>query len=365
MARELDERLVELQSLFEMSQVLNSSLQLRTTLNNLLLTPMGRMMISRGVVLVAHDNQLLELAALKGLPRALAGKKIAFTGEISEPLDVSELSPENLPLKAFFLEHNISLIIPLLSVQRTVGIMGLGAKLGGVPFSPSEVEYLISLSNIASSAIENALMYQKLELVNRRLDKKVQELRTLFEIGKELNATLERERIINLLIYAVMGELVVSRCYLFLREEAGMALCAARGLRVDDQTRQELSAPDVLSALSRIDHLTAVDGQQSPDGLEILGSHQLRLLIPMQIQEETRGLLAIGDKITQQPFQTDEVEFLSTLCNLAMISIEMPGSLRRHSKRSASRRNSTSPAISSSDSCRTNARIMRDSRSMV
>ncbi|HPI74532.1 MAG TPA: hypothetical protein PLZ01_14060, partial [bacterium] len=52
-ARELDERLVELQSLFEMSQVLNSSLHLRTTLNNLLLTPMGRMMISRGVVLVA------------------------------------------------------------------------------------------------------------------------------------------------------------------------------------------------------------------------------------------------------------------------------------------------------------------------
>ncbi|DAD50945.1 TPA_asm: hypothetical protein, partial [ssRNA phage SRR6255733_2] len=31
-ARELDERLVELQSLFEMSQVLNSSLQLRSTL---------------------------------------------------------------------------------------------------------------------------------------------------------------------------------------------------------------------------------------------------------------------------------------------------------------------------------------------
>lgn len=321
-ARELDERLVELQSLFEMSQVLNSSLQLRTTLNNLLLTPMGRMMISRGVVLVAQDNHLFELAALKGLPRSLAGKKIAFTGEMSEPLAVTELAPGNEPLRSFFEEHRISLIIPILSVQRTVGIMGLGPKLGGIAFTPSEVEYLISLSNIASSAIENALMYQKLELVNRQLDKKVQELRTLFEIGKELNATLERERIVNLLIYAVMGELVVSRCYLFLRGEEGLALCAARGLRVDDQTRQELSAPAVLTVLNRIENVTAVDAQQTPAGLEILGAHQLRLLVPMKIQEETRGLLAIGDKITQQPFQSDEVEFLSTLCNLAMISIE-------------------------------------------
>jgi len=199
-ARELDERLVELQSLFEMSQVLNSSLQVRSTLNNLLLTLMGRMMIGRGVVLVANENHLMEIAALKGLPRTLAGKKVGFAEEMADPLSVAELPPANEQLKAFFEEHGVDLIIPITSIQRTVGVLGLGPKLGGVPFSPSEVEYLISLSNIAASAIENALMYQKLERVNRQLDKRVQELRTLFEIGKELNATLERERIINLLI---------------------------------------------------------------------------------------------------------------------------------------------------------------------
>ena len=322
MARELDERLVELQSLFEMSQVLNSSLQLRTTLNNLLLTPMGRMMIGRGIVLVAHENTVFEVAALKGLPRTLAGKKIICSEELANPVNVSDLQSANEVLKNFFQELNLELIIPILSVQRTVGIMGLGRKLGGIPYDSSEVEYLTSLSNIASSAIENALMYQRLEQLNRKLDKKVQELRTLFEIGKELNATLEKDRIVNLLIYAIMGELVVARCYIYLRENDAFRLFAARGLRVDDQSRQALSASDFLSALSTIDRILDVENDELDSALEPLKTQQLKLAVPMMIQEDVRGFLIVGEKISLQPFQPDEIEFLSTLCNLAMISIE-------------------------------------------
>ena len=322
MARELDERLVELQSLFEMAQVLNSSLQLRTTLNNLLLTPMGRMMIGRGVVLVANDHQAFEVAALKGLPRSLSGKKIYCPEELTEPVTVTEIHNANEALKSFFLELEIDLIVPLVSIQRTVGIMGLGRKLGGVPFSASEIEYLTSLSNIASSAIENALMYQRLERLNRQLDKKVQELRTLFEIGKELNGTLEKERIVNLLIYAVMGELVVSRCYVYLIENESLRLFACRGLKVDDLSRQALSDDAFLAALSTIDRLLDIEQENLAPALEPLREQQLKLVIPMQIQEEKRGLLVVGDKITSQPFQSDEIEFLSTLCNLAIISVE-------------------------------------------
>jgi len=119
-----------------------------------------------------------------------------------------------------------------------------------------------------------------------------------------------------------MGELVISRCYLYLREEGSFSLCAARGLRVDDKSRQELSTPAVLAGLSQVNHLVDITTEEMAADLEPLRSHQLKLLIPMQIQEETRGLLAVGEKIAPQPFQSDEHEFLSTLCNLAMISIE-------------------------------------------
>ena len=39
--REINQRLIELSSVFEISQVLNSSLELEAVLNNLLLIPMG------------------------------------------------------------------------------------------------------------------------------------------------------------------------------------------------------------------------------------------------------------------------------------------------------------------------------------
>jgi len=321
-ARELDERLVELQSLFEMSQVLNSSLHLRTTLNNLLLTPMGRMMISRGVVLVANEHQAFEVTTLKGMPRNLLGKKIFFSGELPDSFIVADIQEEDERLKAFFQENRIDLVIPIISVQRTIGIMGLGSKLGGIPFKPTEIEYLTSLSNIAASSIENALMYQQLEEVNRRLDKKVQELRTLFEIGKELNANLEIDRVVNLLIYAVMGELVVSRCYLYLRKEQTLQLFGSRGLRMDDPNCRLLSAPEFIEALAGVDRVLNVDVDELPPGLQLLKSQRLKLVIPMQMEEEIRGLFVVGEKIKAQPFQPDEIEFLSTLCNLAMISIE-------------------------------------------
>ncbi len=41
-------RLVELSALFEISQTLNSSLNLKSILDNILLVPMGRMMIGKG-----------------------------------------------------------------------------------------------------------------------------------------------------------------------------------------------------------------------------------------------------------------------------------------------------------------------------
>lgn len=321
-ARELDERLVELQSLFEMSQVLNSSLQLRSTLNNLLLTPMGRMMISRGIVLVVNEHQAFEVAALKGLPRTLMGKKVFCTGELPDSFVVADIRETDEKLKAFFEENRIDLVIPIISVQRTVGIMGLGSKLGGIPFTPAETEYLTSLSNIAASSIENALMYQKLELVNRRLDKKVQELRTLFEIGKELNANLEIDRIVNLLIYAVMGELVVNRCYIYLRRDDALQLFASRGMRPDDPNCRLLNAPGFISALAGVDRVLNVDEEELAPGLQLLREMHLKLVIPMQMEEEIRGLFVVGEKIKAQPFQPDEIEFLSTLCNLAMISIE-------------------------------------------
>ena len=321
-ARELDQRIVEIQSLFEMSQVLNSSLHLRTTLNNLLLTPMGRMMISRGLVMVAHDSSTYTIDVLKGLDREYIGKKYYLEVKLDKPALLADIEETDCQMKNTLMAWGIVLVLPIISTNRTVGLIGLGQKIGNVPFTLSEIEFLSSLSNIAATAIENALMYHKLESVNRQLDKKVQELNTIFEIGKELNSTLDSERITNLLIYAIMGEMVVNRCFVYLKEDDNLSMIAYKGVQPQSSELPQLQGKGLLKSLAKLKEPFLIDENNLSRNLQVLRRLNLKIVVPMRVQDQTRGIILLGDKINRQEFRGDELDFLSTLSNQGMIALE-------------------------------------------
>ena len=85
-SRKLDEKLMELHSLFELSQTLNSSLNVTAILDNLLLTPMGKMMISKGIVLLNQSQENYKVETLKGLPQKLIGEKVKIHFSFSTAL---------------------------------------------------------------------------------------------------------------------------------------------------------------------------------------------------------------------------------------------------------------------------------------
>jgi len=53
--------------------------------------------------------------------------------------------------------------------------------------------------------------------VNRALDVKVQELRTLFELSKEFNAIFDREKLLKLFTFTLMGQVGAGRYAVCLR----------------------------------------------------------------------------------------------------------------------------------------------------
>ena len=176
MSRKLDEKLMELQSLFEISQTLNSSLNVKSILDNMLLTPMGKMMITRGIVFLYSDDTHLKVETLKGLPKKLLGKTIVLSPMIAEPSFVDQLVKNGVSGIESFAQHNLVLLLPIRSSDKTLGLIGFGRKISGRDYVKSEIEYLKSLSNIAATSIENGLMVMRLQEVNRRLDEKIQEL---------------------------------------------------------------------------------------------------------------------------------------------------------------------------------------------
>lgn len=316
---QLDERLFEVQALFDLSKALNSSLNLKSILDTILLTPMGKMLISKGMVLIAKGPKELVIETLKGLPKELIGKAIQVDDFPTSPTHIDKLSPT--AWKAFLKKHRIEIVIPILHDEKKLGIIGFGNKIVGKGYSESELEYLYSLSNIAATAVQNGIMFQELKDLNRLLDKKVQELNTLFEIGKELNSTLETDKILNLLSYSIMGEMMVNRCLVFLKDDGKMTLTLNKGFQKEDELRI-VNKTSFLQKLVDLDRPHVVGGNNENGFVSQLAEMQIAAVIPMRIQNETKGVIALGEKITKIDFIDEELSFLTTLGNLSMISLE-------------------------------------------
>jgi sigma-B regulation protein RsbU (phosphoserine phosphatase) len=308
--QQLDKRLLELTALFEISRSLSSSLNLRSILENILRISMGYLVISRGIILLKEeDSDEFYVEELKGLPRSLLKKSLQIDSPPSHAVLTDEIKDDNKWIE-FFKEFQIKMIFPLTSSQGIIGIVGFGKKIGDIDFEEKEFEFLDSLSNIAASAIINGLMVEEIQGVNRRLDRKIQQLNTIFDISRELNTTLDKKKIGSLLSFAIMGELLVNKCLVLTKEDQKFDVLIAKGV----SPKLDLDPKSCL-----IDHPVILEDSDKLGSLKQLG---FAIIVPMQIQNQTKGLLVLGPKISAGEFDESDVEFLTTLGNQAMTSLE-------------------------------------------
>ena len=316
-SEDVDRRLLELSALFEISQTLNSSLNLQSILNNVLLVPMGRMMLGKGMILIKKDLNIFTIESIKGLPHKLKSKEIELGNLPDHAFFLNEIDVEE-PWVDFFKEFRIELMIPFISRTDTIGLIGFSRKITGELFKDEEIEFLESLTNIATTSIENALVFDKIQSVNRQLDHKIQELNTLFDIGKELNLTLDKNKILKLLSYALMGQVTVNNYIIALKEQDIFRIAMVKGSTfnlIEGQVCENLchNCKD-LKAPYRWEDSSKLD--------DLLAELSIKVVVPMQIQSETQGYIFLGEKVTQQPYTKSDLEFLHTLGNIAIISLE-------------------------------------------
>ncbi|MGH7493533.1 MAG: SpoIIE family protein phosphatase [bacterium] len=327
LSRELDERLVELQALFDVSKTLNSSLQVKQILDTLLLTPMGKMMIGKGMVLLAKDEKRFVVETLKGLQQSNIGKEIEI--DLAQPgivfLTETEggTPPPGGPWVGFLTRLGLQLLVPIMSNNRCRGLMAFGSKINNQNYSTNEIEYLSSLANLAATAVENGLIFQELQDVNRKLDKKIQELNTLFDIGKELNSTLDSEKICSVLAYALMGELMMQRCIVLADENGRLVHQVGKGGEAAIfQNGEFLTWLAQLKAPLLLHHVNGQVPAEHAEWLEQLKVAGAAVIVPMLSQDVVRGIVLFGEKINKGEFQPEEIEFAATVGNTAMISLE-------------------------------------------
>jgi signal transduction histidine kinase len=104
--------------------------------------------------------------------------KILVYEELS--LILQETKEKELREKVEKLQENMKrieadLCIPLLLKKELIGVIVLGEKISGDPYSKQDIELLDSLFNQFSTSLENARLYSEVQDLSENLEKKVQE----------------------------------------------------------------------------------------------------------------------------------------------------------------------------------------------
>lgn len=316
--KELDEKVMELTDLFEIGKSLNSSLNLKSILDTFLRIPMGKMLVNKGLVFLKQREDLFEIETLKGLPRDLIGYQVKIEDFPDITLLIEDLEHESAWLN-FLRERGIKILTPLIAQTELLGIAGWGEKILHKTYTEKDIEFIESLSNIAASAIKNSLIFEELKDLNKRLDNSIQQLNTLFDIGKELSSTLDSDMIIRLLSYSLMGQMMINKFALVLIDDGKYELLHNKGIK---QFKDESVVSKCLKELEELGYLQLPLSVETTEETRNLCECSISLLIPMNIQNELKGIILIGEKADKSDFKQAEKEFLYLLGNQAMISLE-------------------------------------------
>ncbi len=242
---------------------------------------------------------------------------MAIPGMPKRLIVISPQTLAKLPWLKFFDDNGIRLVAPLLVQEKIVGVAGFSPARMKKKLSEKESTYVRSLANIAATAIEKGLILDRMNQLNRQLDGKIQELNTLFELSKEFNAVLDQDRLMRLLMFSIMGQIGVNRFVILLQTTDRMEVVVSRF----EQSIPEdvISFFPTVTAPVVVDSMTKKSDRRWRTMLQDLG---IRVLVPLQILQKTKGILALGDKMHGGAYTKTDLDFLFSLGNLAIISLE-------------------------------------------
>lgn len=308
-------RVSELVSLVDLVGTLGSGLTSEQILESALLIVMGQLQCTRGALLV-RSGSAYRVQAGRGLP---AGAPREVTMELSA--DAGVLGREAAAARALLEALDLDIVCPVVKAEAPVAAIALGGRAGGRGFGGDEADFLRTVAACAAAPLESGLIYQELRRLNRRLSVKVFQLHSLFDISRELVASLDEDAILQVLSAALMGHLMATRCAIYLPGAGGLRLAHERGTRLPDEARHvpRREASAVLAGLR-----SAVPVGALPEGAlrEALLSARMALAVPVGMEGVPEGVLAVGERASGEPFADEDLEFAITLARQGAAALQ-------------------------------------------
>lgn len=348
----LEARAHQLATLNEIGNLLASSLDLNEVLD-LVVRNAASLLNSEAGSLLLLDDESGDLifrissgpagAKLVGM-RVPAGKGIA--GAVfaeNRPIITQDTHKDgrwdsSFDRRAEFSTQSI-IAVPLNARGRTIGVLEVINRKDSRPFNQEDTELLLAFGAQAAIAIENAQLFT---MTDQALQARVEELTTLQQIDRQLNATLDYSAVMGqTLEWAIRTTGATIGLIAALQEEEdgtqGLRFLAHRGYPPDIFARYEKDAlwpleEGLIGQTVRIGETTlTTDLAENPHYRALTPDMHTQLTVPIKREERERGT---GDRATgvigvialesdqDDTFSESSVAFIGRLADHAAIAIE-------------------------------------------
>lgn len=294
-----------LSALVDFGNLINSSLDAKFILNNLILTCFGKFHTTRGLFATIVNGELKYFLS-KGITEISAKE---FPQINSGNYKSSE------KLKQFLSKSKLIHSQEVYSTNKLIGVLFLGERLSGENYNEDDIKFLQTFLNITATALENSISLTQLKDVNKDLDNKVHQLSALFDLSKEFSGILEIPLISKLLGFSIIGQLLVTKYAIVIYRDDHYEILESRF--ESEILNSKIMSLDVSTIVSPI--LCSRDANIKCNSLFDMG---IRLVVPMQIKQKTKGLILLGERNTNKSFSKSDIEFVASVGSLAIISIE-------------------------------------------
>lgn len=292
-------------ALVDFSNLINSSLDINFTLNNILLTCFGKFHTTKGLIALLNNDRIFEVHASKGFNTLTLQ---TFPKLCADDYDSDE------KLADFISANKMQVYQEIKSSEGLKGLIILGARLTNKTYDDSDINFLRTIVNVGATAIENCLAVDKLKRVNRDLDSKVNQLSSLFDLGKEFSGVLQIEQISKLLVYSLIGQMLVSKY--------AVVSCSGGLISFLENRFDEEHLKLALKSCDKEFFDKVVTRIEFTDELKPFAEVGVDLIVPMKIKNETKGLILLGKRKNELVYSQSDIEFVSSVGSLAIISID-------------------------------------------
>ncbi|MBP9191108.1 MAG: PP2C family protein-serine/threonine phosphatase [Ignavibacteria bacterium] len=313
---------LELNSLIEFSQLITSKLDLKYILNNILLSIMGKMLISKGMILLKKDEGIPNIFAIEAA-KGFDSKLINTFTEVEFP-KMSVFEYDDIENRSGFVYNSgLKYFFKIYFQNKFLGLICFGKKLNNTELAKNEIIFIETMLNISSSAIENTIKFNQLNNLNDSLILKVRQLSSLSELGKEFNSNFtNRENIIKLLSYSLLGNFGIKDFIVIARDKSGEFNLLKESKKFDISEFDLKKLFPVGQIPEEYKSTLILTNNSSVSFLDFLYKQGFEIVIPTIIKNEIDYIICIGKKLNKTSYSDTDIEFLESIVNLSLISIQ-------------------------------------------